>query len=73
MNNLCLPFQGAREEGPANLERANADAQVIHFNVLFALCQPCPKQMEKQVPLFVPLKLDRNLQMHAMQTLMTWR
>lgn len=37
VNNLCLPFQGAREEGPANLERANADAQVIHCKVLFVL------------------------------------
>lgn len=33
-NNLCLPFQGAREEGPANVERANADAQVIALKSL---------------------------------------
>lgn len=30
-------FQGAREEGPADLERANADAQVISY-ILYVCC-----------------------------------
>lgn len=32
-------FQGAREESPADLERANADAQVINLNTLCVLFQ----------------------------------
>lgn len=32
-------FQGAREEGPVDVERANADAQVAHFNAHWNLLQ----------------------------------
>lgn len=40
-------FQGEREDGPADVERANADAQVTHFNARCDLLQVvCVKTRE---------------------------
>lgn len=39
--------QGAREEAPADIERANVDAQVTHFNAHCGLLHWCVLKHER--------------------------